>query len=279
MPSSAWLRLRMTGECASLIQDYFPMQFKFITLNLWNGGVLFSKALDFLSKEKPDILAVQEAVKGSRGQKESRFNSVETIKDRLGFKDHAFAPMFFNISSGQEGIWGNATFSRFPIKSEKTIFFDVSYQQYNLDELRKTPKKLEYVSRNMLVTEIKAEGKRLNVLNCHGIWGLNGQDNPRRLQMSAQIVEQLKGSTNVILAGDFNVQEKTRTIANIEKHLTNVFKNKLKTTFNMKRKDESGFATAVVDMIFVSPHIKIVDHYCPDVDVSDHLPLVCVLEF
>jgi endonuclease/exonuclease/phosphatase family metal-dependent hydrolase len=46
----------------------------------------------------------------------------------------------------------------------------------------------------------------------------------------------------------------------------------------MHRKDNPGYATAAVDMLFVSPGIKIIDRQCPDVDISDHLPVVATLE-
>jgi endonuclease/exonuclease/phosphatase family metal-dependent hydrolase len=46
----------------------------------------------------------------------------------------------------------------------------------------------------------------------------------------------------------------------------------------MKYKDDRGYATAAVDMIFVSSSTKILKKECPDVEVSDHLPLVVELE-
>ena len=54
-----------------------------------------------------------------------------------------------------------------------------------------------------------------------------------------------------------------------------MFKDELKTTFNMKRKTDPGYAAAVVDMIFISKNIEVISHDCPQVDISDHLPLVC----
>jgi len=63
----------------------------------------------------------------------------------------------------------------------------------------------------------------------------------------------------------------------ISDHLTNIFGNELKTSFNMRRKDNPGYATACVDMLFVSSDIKVMDKVCPDVDISDHLPLVATL--
>jgi endonuclease/exonuclease/phosphatase family metal-dependent hydrolase len=118
----------------------------------------------------------------------------------------------------------------------------------------------------------------LNIFNIHGIWGLDSKDNERRLKMSKIIVDEIKNKENVILAGDFNVNPNTKTIENIELYLKNVFKDELKTTFNMKQKVGKGYVTSVVDMIFVSKYINAIRHYCPDLDISDHLPMVCILE-
>ena len=114
-----------------------------------------------------------------------------------------------------------------------------------------------------------------------GIWGLDGGDNSARFKMSDIIVEQIKDKEKVLLAGDFNLKPNTQTIKNIEKYLTNVFKDELKSSFNLSRKNLEkfpGYATAVVDMLFVSSDIKLLTHSCPQVDVSDHLPLICEFE-
>lgn len=46
----------------------------------------------------------------------------------------------------------------------------------------------------------------------------------------------------------------------------------------MKRKTNKSFAISVVDMIFVSKNIKVIDKNCPNIDITDHLPLICTLE-
>jgi endonuclease/exonuclease/phosphatase family metal-dependent hydrolase len=63
----------------------------------------------------------------------------------------------------------------------------------------------------------------------------------------------------------------------VGQHLTSVFGDSLKTTFNISRKDNPGYATAAVDMMFVSSDIEVIEKACPAVDVSDHLPLVVQL--
>ena len=133
--------------------------------------------------------------------------------------------------------------------------------------------------RSFVSAEISVNNTRLNVVNIHGVWGFDGEDNPNRLKMGKAVINEIKGKTNVILSGDFNTKPHTKSMRNIEKYLTNVFKDELTTSFNMKRKNPpGGYSTAVVDMVFISPNIKVISHICPNVDISDHLPQVCVFE-
>ncbi len=46
----------------------------------------------------------------------------------------------------------------------------------------------------------------------------------------------------------------------------------------MRRKKDPGYATSAVDVVYVSPEIKIISRDCPNVDISDHLPLVATLD-
>ena len=100
----------------------------------------------------------------------------------------------------------------------------------------------------------------------------------RRLQMGRIIAKEIQDKKTVILAGDFNLQPDTDTVKLITKHLTSVFGSSLISTFNMKRKTNPGYATAAVDMVFVSTDIRVLSAKCPQVEISDHLPLVCELE-
>jgi len=172
---------------------------------------------------------------------------------------------------------GNAIFSRYPIKNHQVYFFDLKYAVVDWIKAHKL-NRFEHFPRNMQWIQLKINYKLLNIFNLHGIWGKDGKDNPRRLKMSELIVDKVKNKEKVILSGDFNMDPNTKTIHNIEKELKNVFKNKLKSTFNIKYKKDPIFSKIVVDMIFISRDIKIVEKNCPQVDISDHLPLIIVLE-
>lgn len=236
------------------------MGLKFITLNLWLGGVLFNRVAEFINKEQPDILLLQEAHKG--------------VQKKLNFKYFDFAPTFVDEKISKITEYGNAILSRYPIIFSRAIFYDLPYRKFNLS------KTVDFSSlpRNLQHAVIQVNNINLNIYNTQGIWGSDGQDNKRRLNMSKIIINEIKNKDNVVLAGDFNVLPTTKTIKNIEDYLHNVFHEELTSTFNLKRKKKGEYATAVVDMIFVSKKIKVLNRYCPAVDISDHLPLVCTFE-
>jgi endonuclease/exonuclease/phosphatase family metal-dependent hydrolase len=136
-----------------------------------------------------------------------------------------------------------------------------------------------FTPRNLQHVQIDLGGKNVNVFNTQGIWGFDGDDNERRIKMSETIREKYQGKEDIILCGDFNTKENTKAMTSLEQDLKNVFKGELKTSFNLRHKPvDSGFTSAVVDMVYVSPEIKVLEHYSTDEDVSDHVPLVCVFD-
>lgn len=252
------------------------MQFKVICLNLWLGGLLFDQIFEFLEQENPDVLLLQEVYDGKDAALERRFRSIEVLKDKIELPYEFFSPACTAVLEQGSVPAGNAIFSRFPISDPRTIFFDIPFGEVaNYEapggDYARTPRNLQHAM-------VTIGGSALNFFNTQGIWGKDSEDNERRLAMSEVIVENIKDKKNVILAGDFNVMPHTKTILNIEQHVKNLFRGKIETTFNLKQKSNPVLKTVVVDMLFASPDLKIVNSYCPNVDVSDHLPLVGIFE-
>lgn len=248
------------------------MQVTVLCLNLWQGGNLMDELLAFVREVNPDVLLLQEVYNGADPSWERKFRSMDVFREEFDYPYDAFAAAFLEQTDFGEVPQGNAVFSRFPIEGQEVFFYDVPYgPRWDVPPYEKTPRNLQRV-------EISVGGTPVQLFNTQGIWGTDGADNERRLAMGACIAERVKAHERVILAGDFNVQEKTETIARIDALLANVLKGRLATTFNLRRKTHPVFATAVVDMLFVSPSIRVVEASCPNVDVTDHLPIVAVLE-
>jgi len=250
------------------------MKLKFINLNIWLGGKIFEPMFNFLKTENADILTLQEVQNGQADDLPDQLRSFNLLKEGLGYEYGYFAPCFLNDYLNYKTDRGNAILSRFPIRQKEYWFFDTEYGEFREGDVAKYP----VLPRTLQHAEIEVQEKILNVFNTQGIWDRNGLDNPRRLKMGEIIANKIKDKKNVILAGDFNMQANTESMRKIEKYLKNVFKNELTTSFNMRQKTDQGYATAVVDMVYVNPNMKILEHTCPDVDISDHLPLVCTFE-
>lgn len=251
------------------------MATKIISLNLFEGGVFWDNIVAFLTKENADILCLQEVFNGDTEQP-LHLQTIKRLKKLLPDFYLYYAPELYEVRPDGQGDVGNAILSRWPLREEKKVFLHGAYQKI----IRPTDEKsFSHYPKNMVSAVVEIPNQSLlHVFNLHGVWGLDGNDNSERLHMSETIVSEISGKHPVTLMGDFNLQPNTRTISRIEDHLSNVFKNELTTTFNMRHKTNPGYATAVVDMFFVSPGVRVLSHECPEDDVSDHKPLVVTLE-
>lgn len=255
------------------------MQFKFLNLNVWIGGKLMEPLLAFLKEQNADIMTFQEIYSSSDESLNPRFRTFEYFKTQFPEYQWAnFAPAFYHILNDEKHLMGNAVFSKYPITSSNITFYDRPFGE--ADERQGQERKtFQFFPRNLQHVAIDAGGTPLNICNTHGIWGEDGEDNPRRLAMTETILKTIRGKSKVILTGDFNVNDYTESIKNIEKHLTNIFKGERTTSFNMRRKGNGGYATAVVDNIFISSDMSVTSHGSPDVDISDHFPLLATFSF
>lgn len=257
------------------------MQFKLVQLNTLHGGEIFQPMMDFLKKENGDILHLQEVFSNEQRihfPNNLNYSCFQFIQDNFNYPYTAFVKGFeWQVTPETNLPMGNATFSRFSIDSFHSVYmpdhkgFDYNYYS------SKQPKDFSDAPASFVASTLHIGDKKVKSINIHGVWGFDGEDNPRRLQMRDQILEEIKNDEYVIVSGDFNTTPDTQTMQGLESKLVNVFKNELRTTFNGKRWKHAD-PTYVVDYLFVSPNIKVVDHYMPNADISDHMPLVAILE-
>lgn len=250
------------------------MKLTILCLNLWEGGILWDNIVNLLKREVPDIMCFQEAF-NAKPSAPLQYQTVNRMRELLPLHYHAYAPELYEIRPDGEGDTGNLIISQYPISYYETIFLFGDYQTIT------RPKTIEFshYPKNMQCAHITLPNtKELHVHNVHGIWGLDGRDSPERLRMSHIITTHVTDKQNVIVAGDFNLKPDTQTIDTIEQKLTNVFKGAMTSSFNMKHKSNPGYATAVVDMVFISPEVMVVDKKILEDDVSDHKGLLLTVD-
>jgi endonuclease/exonuclease/phosphatase family metal-dependent hydrolase len=249
---------------------------KVVSLNLWHGGVLFDDIIRFLSEQNADIVLLQEAYNGTDPTLDRQYRSIQELQKVLAYQYDDFAADYrdFDRTEGKAQR-GNAVLSRFPILDRSTIFFNNPYSETYRDvpgNYHNCPRDLQYVA-------LDTPQGTLHVFNIQGSWDLDGDnDSPQRKEMCDAIIQSMANKSHVVLGGDTNAKPANKAIQRIEEHLTSVYGTELKTTFNMRRKDNPGYASAAVDMFFVSNDIRVLSHDCPDVDISDHLPLVMSID-
>ncbi len=257
------------------------MRLKLVSLNTWNGGKLWEPMLAFLKKENPDILALQEVqYTYDPFITEPRFKTLDLLSPKLSLPHRMFAPAYSGIDAEMplRAERGNGVLSRMTlIKAEHWFFTEAGYGMTGKDgegDPSKYPRNLQYVL-------IQINDKKLHVFNTQGIWGTDNKDTPERLTMASFILEKIGDKQPAILCGDFNIDAGSQTIKNIGAKLKDVFAGDKRTTsFNLKQKAKgTHYNTSVVDFVFTTPDIKILEHRIPQVDVSDHMPLVVEFDF
>lgn len=251
------------------------MNLRVVTINVWHGGRVMEPLLAFLKDVDPDILFIQEARSSKHQELELRLRMMEYFQAELGYQHSDFVPHYrdYDESDGLDYA-GNAIFSKLPIKSRKIVYYDTPYSETYRDvpgNYHNCPGTIDYY-------ELETVDSTINAFNIHGPLDFDGDHfGEGRRKMSDAIISMTSDLEKVILAGDTNSKPTNEAFTRIT-HLNNVFGDSLTSTFNMRHKDNPGYATAVVDMMLVSPDIKILTRECPDIDVSDHRPLVVQLE-
>lgn len=249
------------------------MKLKVIQLNIWRGKLL-TNALQFINEENPDIILLQEVYSTELSGMPVTHRLYQALQEKLPEYKSAYGAAFTDTTKLGDIESGNAIFSKFEILETTNTFFDVPYKTF--DEQSQTD--FSYNPQTILGAKLDVNGVEVNAFSVHGIWGRDGLDSDRRLQMGKIIIEQIQGKKNVILGGDFNLRPDTKTVKNIEQHVESVFGETLTRTFNLEHKKAGGYKTAAVDMLFASRNIKVISKKCPDINVSDHLPLVVEFE-
>jgi len=261
---------------------------KLISLNLW-GGKVFMPLIDFIkqSSSNTDIFCLQEV-----------FNTKSDIKEYRGYRTNMlyelqlilpdFVVFYFPTISGFDIEdppsktdfdleYGSAIFVKNNIKITShgniLIFKDSSYPPLKLD-FSNNPTPLQYITFNI-------SGKDFAVFSFHGTsFPGNKLDTKRRLNEAKNVKEIVKSTNGAkILVGDFNLLPQTESIKIQEQNMRNLIKE-----FNITktRSDLSPFFGKVefqkfADYTFVSDDIKVESFQVPDIEVSDHLPMI--LEF
>jgi len=250
------------------------MTIKCVCLNMW-WGYLWPASLRFLREQDADIVLLQEVFNGTDPNYNETYRMLETFRRELRYPYDNFGAATIDQFEVGDIETGQAVLSKFPITSSDVQHFFRTLSKrdpFDASQNPLTPRSLQHVT-------IDIEGTEVNAYNFQGVWDLDGDnDSPDRRKMVNTILASAQSKPHVILAGDTNAKATNPAMKSLEEHLRSVFGTELTTTFNMRRKISPGYATAAVDHMYISPDLHVTKKECPNVDVSDHLPLIVTLE-
>ncbi len=263
---------------------------KLLCLNVCQFEKNNERLKDFLEHNKVDIACFQEITRSTEGKSDPELVSYETINTYSGLDEGFFAPIWvlnrfymnkfhgqesFDFSHGGDVEFGNLLRTRYRIVKGQNIFLQNHFTYVtNWDNWP------EEDYRGVQVVDLDLEGgKKLRVLNYHGIWSKNKLGNEKTLKACQQIKETaLAVSYPSIICGDFNLFPDTDSIKLFNGDFENLLNTYNINTTRPKTNELSSEKRNVVDYIFVSKGIKATKLEVLQSGVSDHLPLTLDFE-
>ena len=256
---------------------------KLICLNIW-GGQAYEPLMEFIREqsESTDIFCFQEVYRSSRKDMGTSNKTRIHILDELATALPDFNYVFHRVLSGED----NSGPVDFEIETGQAEFIKKSISIISSGEVSlhshqncSLPHKHEFSPNNFGYSRISYGNSIITVINIHAL--TYNPDNklgtPERLEQSRLIKEfALNEKGSVIICGDFNVLPNTQSIIMFEDSFVNLIKKYDISTTRSKISPWYGTAGEIKfsDYAFVSPNMEITDFKVPDVEISDHLPLI-----
>ena len=129
-----------------------------------------------------------------------------------------------------------------------------------------------------LYSKIFFNNQIINLMNVHGAPRPGDKlDNPKRIEQSKEIINFMEKTEGLkIVGGDFNLEPETESVKMFEKNgYRNLIKEyKITTTRNDLAWSKYESKQMFADYVFVSPEVKVKSFEVPNIEVSDHLPLI-----
>lgn len=232
---------------------------------------------NLIEKHKPDIMALQEvmnAVDDTCPEYLRVANDYETI-----FKYNHYAPLYIakgvtingKLDYDFEGRaeQGMMLGSNFKIESGQNLFYYNDYKyEYDATEFR-----TKEWCRSIQKVLLNVNGKKLLVINVHGLWNKDKVGDERTIEQSKFILKHIRYDIPCIVCGDLNLLPNTQSIKMIDEHLTDIIK-----VYNVKSTrptfdDGLDRGDMVNDYIFVNDHIKVNNFKIIEKSYSDHMGL------
>lgn len=242
---------------------------KLLQLNIWGGRLMWNIS-QVIEREDPDIICMQEVYSSPNSLGLFDENNLQKLQEKLPDHHFFYAPLFDFEIGGEKTLSGNLIMSRYPIKTENTVFTGGSYIE-NLSSGDPF-----YLVRNFQHATIDIPKGSINILNHHGQVFPDNKGNEeasRQMRILSKYIQEL--TSPVVLAGDFNLCSDSKSLDGLNNIMSNLcIDYDIKNT----RNQFAQYGAEVCDMVFVDKTIKVKSFQVLDDLISDHRALVLNFE-
>ena len=204
---------------------------------------------------KADICGLNE-VRNQNG--EGLCNQAEVIAEKLGM--HVFFAKAIHIQNGE---YGNALLSRYPIRAAYTVPIQTTAQERG--------DRTHFEDRVLLVATLDVQGNPLTVMVCH--FGLQDIEKEKAIALLRQEVE--KVDTPLIFMGDLNLTPDTAYYRELTSFLQDSCEETSAAVYTFARSERS----CKIDYIFTNSACRVRLFGVAEIGVSDRLPIRAEIEF
>jgi len=239
---------------------------KVIFLNTWQGKIE-DKFLEFIKENSfnTDIFCFQELNKNVRNK----------IKNILTEHKLIYFSRIWKINNRKvllgQGIFIRKDNLHILLSNKKNLYKKTNEEPHGFLQFAK----------------VKNGAGHFIIGNIHGkAFPSNKFDTDTRIRQSKNIIKTLKSfGMPSIFGGDFNLDLNTKSVKMFEKagyrnlikdHEVKTTRNKL--AWDTLKNKEGFFKQYFADYVFVSPEIKVKSFEVPNIEISDHLPLILDFE-
>jgi len=234
------------------------MELKIVTLNCWMAKRK-KQMMEFLIKERPDVLLFQEF------PKRIDENLIGEIEEGLEMKGE-FAAMWEIDNWGELGL---AIFSRWDWRSLERVFYYKNRLVWS-----EFPKVGQWEFPGLLLGgELKIDTSSIWIFTTHFVWSLYPQVTEEQKVAGKNLLRALGKYERLILGGDFNVTRESEIYQMLVSQLEDDNPENLKNTLQPEIHRSRGLKLAV-DFMFHKGEMSKLEAKVPMVKASDHLPVV-----
>lgn len=241
------------------------------------------KVIDLIKKEQYDIVALQESMRKIEDTVLDRYDSSNRIKEQTNLQYDFFGALWFADHHEKNKVMrrdfgglteqGNELLTNYPIIQVENVFYYKKYANFS----DTTNFKKEDHPRAFIDAIIDVNGKKLQIINVHGIWNEEKKGDKRTLLQAESILSHVRYDIPSIIVGDFNLLPHTKSIELISEKMINLIEKYNIQSTRPLFDDGLDTGNVVCDYIFINSKVKEKSFNVIKNTVSDHFPLV--LEF